>query len=123
MEIIIDPLSIATQGIYSDYTPYSIITQGYYVEIEIIDLPTGNTITNNNITGIYAPARKRNKKENKKKDNKQSQQKLIKVSCHINNKIYYKSKVINNINVTVEDINIEIDDTLPNKPKIKILFK
>lgn len=117
MNYLVNPLSIATQGlllsnngINYEFNPFTFSINGFLVEIteEIITKDEKSLLDING--GRYTGRKKY--PQNKKK--------LITVNCFINGKKYTQTKTYKNLNISVKDVGVEIDMNTNNKPKIKI---
>lgn len=100
-------LSISTQGIYPNFTPYGVAVQGWNVNVEesIVEVPIPPSIGH----GQILPNRQYHKRKKKK----------ISVKLEKDGKIFTKDKFYSNLKVTAKDVKISIIEK-KDKPKIKI---
>jgi len=116
----IDPLSIALQGIYAGSKPLNMVLNGWQVEIVINDSPAPN-VQPKPVPDYYAGIGVGGGVSTNKiyRQPEQKKVKIVTVTCEKDGVVLKKSKKFKDINVSIDNIEVEIIET-KNKPRINI---
>lgn len=116
----IDPLSIALQGIYAGSKPLNMILSGWQVEIVIEEIPIPN-VQPKPVPDYYAGIGVGGGVSTNRiyKQPEEKKVKLVTVTCEKDGVVIKKSKKFKDINVSIDNIEVEIIET-KQKPRINI---